>query len=306
MDLFGIVAATVRRWYVSLPIVLIAGFFAQQAYKAVEPAYTASVTVVVLPSLAESAGNPPPPEGVPVPTNPFNGSGGARFAAAVLARNINSTAYPQKIGLPPGHGTFTADAAREQPIIQIDATASSPEAVVDLLDKVSAGAATVLNDFQAEAGAPEDKRYRAAAAVPVGKVEDVTPSRMRSAGAIGVLGLAVAAAPAAALDSALLRRRPRTERDGDGVRSRWRRRRRSPHATPAVEPGHLVVTESAVTPAGHLVVTESAATPDTAMGEDAGGRPGAVAGAQEQRRTGQLADGVARTRWEREAAELER
>ncbi|MFD1504232.1 hypothetical protein ACFSBG_00895 [Georgenia yuyongxinii] len=215
MDLFGIVAAIVRRWYVSLPILLIAGFLAQQAYKAVEPAYTASVTVVVLPSLAESSGAPPPPEGVPVPVNPYNGSGGARFAAAVLARNINSTSYAQNIGLPVGSGTFMADAAREQPIIRIDATASSPGAVTDLLEKVSAGAATVLNDFQAAAGAPEDKRYRAAPAVPVGNVEDITPSRMRSAGAIGVLGLAVAAATAVAADVALLRRRSRSATGGE-------------------------------------------------------------------------------------------
>lgn len=212
MDLFGIVGTTLRRWYVFLPIMLVATLFAVQSYQAVEPRYSGSVSVVVLPSLppgmteeeAEAAAAAAESDA----PNPYGGSGGTRFAAAVLSRNINGAAFANRLDLPDDANiSFSASASQQQPMIRFDAEASNPEAVVAALDAISTEANVVLNEFQAEAGAPQATRYRVAPAVPVGDIEDVTPSRMRNAGAILVMGLVAGAVAATVVDSAIARRR---------------------------------------------------------------------------------------------------
>lgn len=212
MDLFGIVGTTLRRWYVFLPIMLVATFFAVQSYQAVEPRYSGSVSVVVLPSLPpgmteEEAAAAAAADESDAP-NPYGGSGGTRFAAAVLSRNINGAAFANRLDLPDDANiSFSASASQQQPMIRFDAEASNPEAVVAALDAISTEANVVLNEFQAEAGAPQATRYRVAPAVPVGDIEDVTPSRMRNAGAILVMGLVAGAIAATVVDSVIARRR---------------------------------------------------------------------------------------------------
>lgn len=222
MDLFTIVGASLRRWYVTLPVLLVALVGAGFAYRSVAPVYTSSVSVAVLPSTP--APTAPGEEQTPAGENPYSGSGGARFAAAVLARNINTGTYRDSVGLGGGDDvTFSAEASSQQPMIRIDATGPSPESVLDTLDRVAGQAGVVLNQFQVSAGASEATLYRLAVAVPADTVSDITPSRWRNAGALVAAGLVVAASLATALDLALRRRpeRPaRTEHElhpaGDG------------------------------------------------------------------------------------------
>lgn len=205
MDLFTIIGAGFRRWYVTLPVLALAAVGAWFAYHAVAPEFSSSMSVAVLP--AAPVPTPTDTATDPVGDNPYAGSGGARFAAAVLARNINTGVYRDSIGLK-GHDdvTFTATASTQQPMIRIDATGPSPESVLDTLDRVAGRAGVVLDEFQVSAGASEETLYRLAVAVPSDTVSDVTPSRWRNAGALVALGLAVAAALATALDVALRRR----------------------------------------------------------------------------------------------------
>ncbi|MGC5616762.1 hypothetical protein [Georgenia sp. Z1491] len=226
MDLFSIAGAMIRRWYLTIPLLLLVAFFAYRSYAAVEPLYMSTRSVVVLPSLPEE-----PEVGSPVdetedpsePDNPYSGQGGSRFAVAVLARNINSSAFEERLGLDESlEQEFEANSSSEQPMIHIEATAPSEEAVHDLLETVVAEASVVLDEFQAEAGAPEVTRYRIAPAVPAGPVEDVTPSRLRGAGAIAALGGGLTAVVVVGLDALLAarlrRRRAATEQgENDGA-----------------------------------------------------------------------------------------
>ncbi|KAE8764891.1 hypothetical protein [Georgenia thermotolerans] len=214
MDLFSIVGACLRRWYVTVPLVAVAGWLALQSYKSVEPVYTASASVVVLPSLQQTAGTADQPDAAPEPENPYAGQGGAQFAAAVLGRNINSSVFRDRLGVEGlTSESVKAQKSESQPIVTIDATQSSPEAVYALLDKIAAEAAVVLDEVQESAGAPPNTHYRLAPAVPAGAVEDITPSRLRAAGAIAVVGCGVAAAAATVADL-MLARRPRRARRG--------------------------------------------------------------------------------------------
>lgn len=216
MDLFTIVGASLRRWYVALPVLVLALVGAGFAYRSVAPVYTSSVSVAVLPSTPTPTA--PGEEQTPAGENPYSGSGGARFAAAVLARNINTGTYRDSVGLGGRDDvTFSAEASSQQPMIRIDATGPSPESVLDTLNRVAGQADVVLNQFQLSAGASEATLYRLAIAVPADTVSDITPSRWRNAGALVAAGLVVAAALATALDVAL-RRRP--ERKGHAATPR--------------------------------------------------------------------------------------
>src|SRR5690606_34298013 len=83
----------------------------------------------------------------------------------------------------------------------------TPEAVLETLSVVAAAANEVLGEFQEAAGAPPSTWYRTAPAVPAAEVEDVTPSRWRTAGAVLAVGSAFAAALATGVDALINRRR---------------------------------------------------------------------------------------------------
>ena len=211
MDLFTIIGACVRRWYVTVPIIALAMFGAYNAYKSVPSSYSSTTSIAILPAAPNPQATATPKAGTNAvtPENPYAGSGGPRFAAVVLARNINTGTYRQQIGLGKANDvTYTATASTTQPIINISATGPSGAAVLDALTRVTGQAGVVLNQFQTAAGAPQQTLYRIAVAVPADTVTDVTPSRWRNAGALIALGLALAAGLATALDVALRRRRP--------------------------------------------------------------------------------------------------
>lgn len=212
MDLFTIVGACVRRWYVTLPLLLVGAGFAFYAYDSVPSLYSSSLSIVVLPSTATVA--PAAADAPLVPDNPYSGSGGAKFAAAVLSQNINSSPYRSRIGLTSDDEvTFLATVDKDQPIIHIAATGPTVDVVLSTLNAVTQEAGTVLSEFQTAAGAPSIKQFRIAGAVPVDQVTDVTPSRMRSAGAIFVLGGLVAVLVATVVDAFARRRRERSAAD---------------------------------------------------------------------------------------------
>ena len=206
MDLFSLIGTCLRRWYVTLPVLALAAYGAMLSYQAVPAVYSSEVSIAVLPSLVPSV---EPEEGEElVADNPYAGSGGPRFAAAVLARNINTADYLERVGLADDDAaTVEASAAREQPVIEIVATGSTPEGVLAALEAVQAEAAVVLTEFQTEAGAPVERQYRIATAVPPDKVTEVTPSRLRTAGVLVVLGVAAAAGAAVLVDVLVTRRR---------------------------------------------------------------------------------------------------
>lgn len=223
MDLFTIAGACFRRWYFTVPALLLVALLSFRAYAAVEPLYSSSRSVVVLPSLEEQAASAATDEEASSDDddNPYSGQGGSRFAVAVLKRNINSRAFEERLGLDKGaEQTFEAESSDDQPMIHITATAPSEQGVHDLLDSVVSESAVVLNDFQADAGAPEVSRYRIAPAVPAGPVEDATPSRLRAAGAIAVLGGGLVAALVVGLDALLTRRRRRQDDVGPPAHGR--------------------------------------------------------------------------------------
>jgi len=289
MDLFTILGAIFRRWYVTLPVMLVAGFLAFQSYQSVPAVYSSSASVTVLQPVAPP---PPPPDPVtgevvlPYETNPYSGP---NLAAAVLARNLNSASFEDGLGLDAElNQTVEADPARSDPIIQVIATAESPAAVEAILTDATARAATILDTFQAEAGATEGARFTLAPAVPTDKVEDVTPSRLRTAGAIVVIGLGLAAALATLLDMGLDRRastqhpqRPRhparhesalTRRLSDRPVTAVLRRRAAPPAVTAAA-GATIATPGATTATAGPSAPTPAEAPTGAGSSSPGSRP---------------------------------
>ncbi|MGV8968275.1 MAG: hypothetical protein ACOH2F_18580 [Cellulomonas sp.] len=212
MDAVFVLRVSARRWYVVLPVLSLSCGLALAAYRQVEPLYTASSSIVILPSQAAPSDAVGPAS--PGLDNPYAGSGGTRLAAAVLAKNISSGSFRDRLDLGAGgQVTISATVAAQQPIITVDASAGTAADVFRTLDNVTTSARVILDEFQAVAQAPKDTRYLVASAVPASEATDVTPSRWRAPGAILALGAGLAALLALALDAALAARtRPRTAR----------------------------------------------------------------------------------------------
>ena len=229
MDVMVMLGSCARRWYVAAPVLLLSGGLAAQAHAQVEPLFTASSSIVILPSQTQSDGATPEE---PTADNPYAGSGGAKLAAAVLSKNINSTSF--RSGLDPavaGSVTIASAVADQQPIITVEATAGTAHDVRRVLVSVTSSARTVLDEFQAAAQAPVGKRYLVAATVPAGETTDLTPSRWRTAGAILTLGAGSAGLLAVSIDSALRPRRSRQRRLPATTAPRGRRTRTGPSSS---------------------------------------------------------------------------
>jgi hypothetical protein len=208
MDFFSIVGTAIRRWYVLVPVLLISVLLGAQSYQSIGPSYTGSVSVAVLPGLNNLDGSDSDDDGDA--QNPFSGGGGARFVAAILARNINSSAFLSRLDPPPAEGvTFEATPAEQQPIVRIDATAPSEAEVLIALNEVTEEAAARLAEVQLAGGAPESNLYRIVTAVPAGNLEDTTPNRFRTAVALMLIGIVLGAGAAVAFDTFVTRREDR-------------------------------------------------------------------------------------------------
>ncbi|WP_407344422.1 hypothetical protein [Pengzhenrongella phosphoraccumulans] len=212
MDAVFVLRASARRWYVIVPVLTLSCGLAAAAYGQVEPLYTASSSIVILPSQAAQQGAVDPrSSGL---DNPYAGSGGTRLAAAVLAKNIASRSFHDRLDpAVAGPVTIESTVAAQQPIITVAVTAGTAADVFRTLDAVTASARVVLDEFQAVAQAPEATRYLVASAVPASEATDVTPSRWRGPGAIIVLGAGLAALLAVATDAIGAALRARTRPD---------------------------------------------------------------------------------------------
>ena len=249
MDAVFVLRASARRWYLVVPVLTLSCGLAVGAYRHVEPLYTASSSIVILPSHAVPAGA----VGADATglANPYAGSGGTRLAAAVLAKNIASTSFRAQLDLPVAGTpvTIASTVAAQQPIITVEVTAGTAAEVFRTLDAVTASARTVLDEFQAVAQAPLATRYLVASAVPASEATDVTPSRWRTPGAIVVLGGALAALLAVALEAALTALpRPRAGAAPDPLDPAGGPARREPDAHPS--PEWLLITRPPVADRG--------------------------------------------------------
>ncbi|MET0829379.1 MAG: hypothetical protein ABWY26_07665 [Microbacterium sp.] len=192
-----------RRWYIVLPGLLLAGLIAAGVWAAVPPEYDRSATQLLVP------GETSVPEG----GNPYLYLGGLAPAADVLVRAIGSeNVLNEVVDEYPGVDVrIVRDTTTAGPIILITVTASTDAAAEDVLTMLVDRTATVLGEFQEVENIPEANRMTV---IPVTVDEQSTErSRNRALAATGVgfIVAVLALLVASIVDGSSQRRRERDE-----------------------------------------------------------------------------------------------
>ncbi len=138
MDVWGITVATVRRWYVFLPILAIAAVLAYGAGQQAHPEYEATGSAMM---------TPPRPD--PELPNPFVNAQGANSAISII---LNGSDTQERVAAQGLKSTFTVSPTSRSPIFRVVATGGDAEDVVATIDAVIKVAAEELAARQKAAG----------------------------------------------------------------------------------------------------------------------------------------------------------
>lgn len=211
MDLMGVLRACVRRWYVVLPLLIIAVWYPYRTYASVKPVYYASgVMGVALPNFQ----TPYRADGVPVGKNGLLENGGSVVLLNMVVLGLGQPDVKQKVVELGGEPNFkvrmfppdvTSNIAQYQlPLIMVEATEPDPESATKTVEVVAQQAGEVLRSLQQQAAVPNDQMATVITVSPPHAVGGM-PSRTKSALILLAAGVGVALLAGVLVDGLLLR-----------------------------------------------------------------------------------------------------
>lgn len=207
MDVWGITVAALRRWYIFLAILGLAGFGAHMVGKSVHPEYEASASALLT----------PPPTAAPV-ANPFGNVDGANQAIAIILNGPGAEAAVAQQGLTP---SFTVTSQARSSIFNVAVRGVNPDKAVATTEAVLDIASRELIDRQTAGGVPEANQISMQVLSAPAITNVVTDGALRVQAVILVLGAAIALTVAVLFDE---------------IMQWFRRRRRGKKAEPVVVP----------------------------------------------------------------------
>lgn len=219
MDLFDVVRSCIRRWYIVLPLLLIAAWFGHHVYASVKPVYYSNAVVGIAPPNSQVVVADP---GVAVARNGLLDAGGASLITNMATLGLSDSAVRAQVVAAGGKADYTArmfpvpGGMPELPLIMVEATEADPIATSKTVESVVAQADSTLRTLQQQAMVPEDQMVRALVVSPPSVPLPGMPSRTRSTISVFVAlaGLAILAGLMA-----------------DLLLTRWAERRRKPQRT---------------------------------------------------------------------------
>jgi hypothetical protein len=208
VDLFDVVRACFRRFYVVLPLVVIAVWFAHGKYDSVKPVfYSNAVFALAQPSSQVPVVMP----GQEILRNGLVDAGGAALLANMIILRLGAPEVRAQVVADGGQPNYrvmlfpTAPTAPPLPMVMIDATEQDPVSATKTVDLVLAQADPVLAAAQQQAGVPEEQWVKSLVVSPATPPVSGIPSRTRATIAILVAGVALALLAAVLVDVLVLR-----------------------------------------------------------------------------------------------------
>ena len=204
-DLFG---GLLRRWYVTIPGLLLAIAAAVGVWYVVPPGYERSATQLLLPGA----------QSMPESSNPLLYLGGLSNAADVLVRAVGSENVIDEVEekYPGVDIEVSRDGSTAGPIILTTVTARTDAEAVAALDELLARTSSVLEELQAAEGIAVANRI---SVVPITVDESSVLQQRDRLVAVFAVGLGIAGLTilvAGYVDGILRRRSRRAEAAGDG------------------------------------------------------------------------------------------
>lgn len=178
MDVWRITVATLRRWYIFLPLLALTAGAVFVVGQGVKPEYEVSGTALITPGRTPS----------PVP-NPYGGEQQANAAVAIVLNSTETRAEVQAEGLLPGYSVSNQSRST---IMHVNVRGGDAEQAVATGRHVMELAAAELADRQGGAGIPASAQYGLdvlAAPALVGVVYD---GKMQVQAVTGLLGASMA------------------------------------------------------------------------------------------------------------------
>jgi capsular polysaccharide biosynthesis protein len=214
-----------RRWYVTVPVLLLTAAAAFLTVQTVRPSYQATANVLLLaPAHGDAA--PAPGQDAPPAINPYlHFDKSLKVAADMLATVLNSPRMVEHLAaagatssydvtLPPQQSSWQDDS----PIMRISADDADRDAAEHTVAIIVQQLSYELARRQKAADAPRSTLIQAQVTTPPTVTGKLMGSTMRALGAVGILGVALALGMASMAEAA----------------AATRSRRRSLHRRPAV------------------------------------------------------------------------
>ena len=232
MDFWRTVMVLVRRWYVTGPAILLTLGASAAAYSAVPDDYE-SVSILVLTTpltggdvtpvdLTDSSDTPDAADSDPLPSlsNPLlNFDRSLALTASILIQQLNSAETAAGLGITPGsttdyevtNGSSNPELLEVGPFVFVQGHGPSPEAAQEVTEEVVAMAHAVLEQRQADLGAPPSTHIDVQVVVAPTTGQALKDSPLRAAAATGALAGLAALVAVFGFESlsAHRRRRPR-------------------------------------------------------------------------------------------------
>ncbi|MBS1692087.1 MAG: hypothetical protein JST91_07695 [Actinobacteria bacterium] len=215
MDLFDVVRSCLRRWYVALPLLLIAAWFSYSAYTSAKPVYYSSAVVGLAPPSTRVDQTAP---GAEVRRNGLLDIGGASLIANIAAWGLHDPAVVDRVVAAGGRSDYVArmfpvpTTMPQLPLIMIEATEATPEDATNTVNLVIAQAEPTLRTLQQQARVPDDQMVELFVVSPTSAPAEAMPSRTRSTIAIFLAGAGLSVLVTVLADVFLVRRRARIEK----------------------------------------------------------------------------------------------
>lgn len=249
MDFWGTVLVLARRWYVSVPalVLTIAGVLG--VYVLTPAHYESHAVAVVTPPL--TGGTEYPKGYVPGTTNPLmNFNNGLSVTGSLLIQSMGTADFAARVRMPTdGATTFEVNNGSENPesltnapFVFVRVVSTAPELPQELVSRVLDAARDDLAREQDQLRAPVVTHTELTTIVPPSSPLPQQGNRLRGVAAALGLGLIMSLAGTFAAESILQARRRRTSR-------------RSP-AAPAPEPGTATAEPNAADPSHESTVTK--------------------------------------------------
>jgi hypothetical protein len=245
MDTLDVLRICVKRWFVFLPILLLAYYASQSLSSDRQPVYSAtgSFAVIYHPTTALKPGQADPRQ-----LNPLAAGGGSLLKQALLT-DLRSPGTQRQLAAPGVSGT-SPSAAADGSLFAVTSTATSAtvgiatygpsqEAVAGTVNRVLAASASKARQMQDRAGAPAAGRLDTFVTLPTQTTVLAPASKLKLVIAVMAAGLIAGAGLSLLLDRLLSKWRPRRgktagpQRDDRPLR---RRRARRDEAVTAYEP----------------------------------------------------------------------
>ncbi|WP_448258179.1 hypothetical protein [Microbacterium aurum] len=210
MNVLEALAGLLRRWYITVPGIILAAAAAFGVWSATSPEYVRSASQLLLP------GDGVLPEGT---TNQFLYIGGLGPVADVLARAVSGDESVREYTEAGDDVVVARDTSISGPVILLRVTAGSDAAAAEIIERLSQLTSQVLDDLQAEQGIGASDRVTVATISVDGTSSVSQRSRLIPTGAVAVIVVLLTLVIASIVDALLTKSRRRHLRGGTAAGS---------------------------------------------------------------------------------------